>query len=1500
MRLVSVGHESARFEDVTLRFTNRAGDPTNSVIWLRNGGGKTSLLSLFFAGVRPNLRDFLGKRAEEKIRTIDDYIRPRDHGVVACEWELDAERGLFDGTAPLYLSGVFYERSSSHEQNGQGGVERLFFGCMVSPEPSELTLEGLPLITDSPTGKNRRNLNGFRRRWRQLNTDHPSLEVFYTDKQNRFEEELTSRGIDPEVFRYQVLMNEREGGVLEKFSFTQDEDFIDFLLEVAFSPQRAKEVREQLTVFRQELVERNERLKPELEFCRGLLIQLQKMSGIGRERATVFSIFNDCQLTLRGLSQWVTERLETLEKLQDSLQGKLREAKLAADESIAAADHADRQAAFYRRHLAQGRFRSVDSEYSSAQKARTEAERRKNIWNAARPLARAWEARRVANQYRELLAQKLQEHAPQLAALSASASRFAGALNFEINKLTTSEAAMRTEAERLAGNAKAAHQQAASLGEKGARSESDVVRFEELIKSAENEFSHLRANGSVLEEESSTEQAAIRLTRELEFLEGEERNLKALIDAKHDSKSKLLINRSTVEQSVRERDAELARLNSAWEAARKRRFELESNASLLRLLQTDEVDLPSAAARAVDLASEELRRITDTILRIRVEAAEDLRALHWLEGDAELLPPSKDVESLLSWFRERKVTCWSGWEYIDGNILPEEKRDTIYQLPYLATGIVIASPHYERAIELIGSQGKFDGMHLMAPVVVLPAEAITDRHKLTWTVVGPTSDGHFDKEAAALDLNRIRHSDTQRRTEIENHESWRGELSALQHSLKSFQTEYPAGWFGTQRQALEVCGAQLNDSQDNCESLRRQIAATETQIGQAIQAQVQLSNRKAESIVHRDRVATYNRQFGAQVSQWQQLLESARRDARQFRMQQAKQTELAERLSQEGKSKERTANEVGSQSSQLRVERSKLKYVGGEQTDSAAGTLDTLRSDYELLLDDYEQKVNADSLSQLAELKDREAVAAQRDFCEVHAQYSDIAIEDVERELINLEPESTAERRFQQADKEEREAFQKLGTVAHRRTAAEKELFDSKNECDAFDAVGPLPEARIYATEALNEQALAKYRHDAIEHRQLSDEFRLEADRFNNQLVQISHEREILSKDRSTLSSLEESNQDQFDRLAEYLLASATDSSSIAVAPRVNGTADLARQISALQSHLLSARSDQQQLDARREQISQEIGDWSRQERFSRFPESICHRFVSRRASELEAKGNFFVTQLDDTIFQIEQKLQEADKHHDRVVNILFAAVDEALSLLKQISSMSRLPDSLPQAGKQFVLIETKAAESPTDRRARVADLIDELLETGDIGKDDVSLIQKAVRRVAGRMKVRVLHPDLHHLTNRVSVADLRGLSGGERLTAAILLFCALVRLRSTELNRKGSSVLVLDNPIGTASRQSFLDLQREVAHSMSVQLIYATGIKDLSAVGALENVIRLRNSRCDRRTGRRLVEAEDNDGIEAAHITFDSPASSLTRRVERPRAQLNSSVEAPDEAGRD
>ena len=616
---------------------------------------------------------------------------------------------------------------------------------------------------------------------------------------------------------------------------------------------------------------------------------------------------------------------------------------------------------------------------------------------------------------------------------------------------------------------------------------------------------------------------------------------------------------------------------------------------------------------------------------------------------------------------------------------------------------------------------------------------------------------------------------------------------------------------------------------------------------------------------------------------------------------------MAEQLSTAALQKEAAARELGVQAGRLEDEQRRIKYLDDDRHEVVAGAIDALRADYHLLLDDYERKVNADAMSQMAELKDREADAAQGEFFEVLGQYSDIAAVDVQRDLRNLEPGVSVERRFQQADKYATDVSQKVGTVASRRSLVQKELTEANDECEAFLRTGALPEAVIHATEELNEAELQRHHAVADEHLQMANEFHAEGESLARQLTELAHEQDMLGKDQRTLESISTGNQDQFDRLAEYVAAEPSEGAEPRPQARVHDANDLAKQVAALGQQLQAARTQQQELDGQRDQVAQEIGNWSRQERFVRFPDSVSHRFGARRAVELEAKAEFFVSQLDDTIFQIEQKLAEANKHHDRVVNIVLSAVDEGLNLLKRISSMSRLPESLPQAGKQFVVIETKAAESPAERRARVADLIDELLQTGDIGKDDVALIQKAVRRVAGRTRVRVLHPDLHHVSRRVTISEMRRLSGGERLTAAILLFCALVRLRNAEQGRRGSSVLVLDNPIGTASRQSFLDLQREVAQSMNVQLIYATGIKDLSAVGALENIIRLRNSRADRRTGRRLVEVEDQEvdreqtgQIEATRVAFNSPPSSLIHGNGEDMSIERSTRKAVDDAVRD
>lgn len=151
-----------------------------------------------------------------------------------------------------------------------------------------------------------------------------------------------------------------------------------------------------------------------------------------------------------------------------------------------------------------------------------------------------------------------------------------------------------------------------------------------------------------------------------------------------------------------------------------------------------------------------------------------------------------------------------------------------------------------------------------------------------------------------------------------------------------------------------------------------------------------------------------------------------------------------------------------------------------------------------------------------------------------------------------------------------------------------------------------------------------------------------------------------------------------------------------------------------------------------------------------------------------------------------------------------------------------------------------------------------------------MGLVQQAVRRLARPIRARVLNPDPDLDRQSVDIPDMARFSGGEQLTGAILLYCTLaqLRVRTRGLSRKPSTVLLLDNPIGRASRVRFLELQREVARAMGVQLIYTTAVNDLEALRSLPNIIRIRNQRVDRNTGYRVIEQDNFESkLEAARI---------------------------------
>lgn len=193
MHLVGVGHEEARFHPLSVRL-GQTGVPMNSVINLRNGGGKTSLLSLIYTVLLPGKHDFLGK-VNGSNRTLDDNFILGKLGIVALEMESQVGRFC------LMLAWVRREREDPPTLfSFRTGREGIPF--------EELPLQGLCL---SPA----RTLADLNRWLTDRHSKTPgNVDLFVASNYRDWHNHLKAqRGVDAHLYR-KGCFEEADGGTL--------------------------------------------------------------------------------------------------------------------------------------------------------------------------------------------------------------------------------------------------------------------------------------------------------------------------------------------------------------------------------------------------------------------------------------------------------------------------------------------------------------------------------------------------------------------------------------------------------------------------------------------------------------------------------------------------------------------------------------------------------------------------------------------------------------------------------------------------------------------------------------------------------------------------------------------------------------------------------------------------------------------------------------------------------------------------------------------------------------------------------------------------------------------------------------------------------------------------------------------------------------------------------------------------------------------------------------
>jgi hypothetical protein len=205
-----------------------------------------------------------------------------------------------------------------------------------------------------------------------------------------------------------------------------------------------------------------------------------------------------------------------------------------------------------------------------------------------------------------------------------------------------------------------------------------------------------------------------------------------------------------------------------------------------------------------------------------------------------------------------------------------------------------------------------------------------------------------------------------------------------------------------------------------------------------------------------------------------------------------------------------------------------------------------------------------------------------------------------------------------------------------------------------------------------------------------------------------------------------------------------------------------------------------------------------------------------------------------------------------------------ALGRLRAAQKASRLPDGLGDwSGLEFLRIAfTQPDEAVLTER--IGQVVDDASGADGGKRDGLSLLLAGIHAAVRPKGVRVdmLKPDAVLRDERVRVSEIGDVfSGGQLLTAAIILYCTMASLRAAErgqARRQHAGVLFLDNPIGRASAGYLLELQLAVADKLHVQLVYTTGLFDTSALSVFPLILRLRND-ADLRAGMKYLSVDSS-----------------------------------------
>ncbi len=1452
VRLRSIGHPNARFAPLDLDLLGDDGRPTHTVLWLRNGGGKSSLLNLLFAVVRPNRREFLGANDDGKDRRLGDYVLDGDTAHVCIEWGRPGAR------VPALVTGMVLEWRDRTRSTDESRLRRLWYAFVPSDHRAPgllqvdptLTFEGLPTSEDG----RRLTLARFRERLRAVGAADPSLRLVTPGSQAEWRRELEQHDLDPEVLRYQLEMNREEGGASELFKrrCRSAGDFVDLLLELAVADERTDRVADVYLRYADELrrrpdVERNH------EFLTGALERLAPLADLDRRRAdadrelaATLDEATGLAAGLRAVARVHTDRAAGAEAV-------------AADHRRRAADHTAEERTAHAEVTALG-VAAARLDVTAARRGLDEAER--ELTAASAHLAATGLLEPLAHR-RELDA--------ELATLDAQLDADAPASVQELAQVR------RRLARRLRGDVAQAERAAATARAEAGRHRDEAARLARVADEATGAHGRLAQAHADLEERRAAwrQRVAELVDRGVIGADGDvgaalHATRAAVTDAQR-ARADRARRDAEAQQAVRDAYARLARIDELLGDARARmgagaheQAQMHAAAAALAadhrlrdLAETDAIDLwhvGADLAERLDATADDVdRRLADQAVAV----AADRAALLGLQTDG-LLPPRAAVTEVVELLRAHGVDAVAGWRHLAGLATAAERWSLLHRAPAAADGVVVRDAGALAAARAVLATADSPWR---AAVAVVQADAV-DPTGGQPTILAPVDPALYDRTEARRARERLeRHlADADgRRAALA---SARDHDAALADRIRRLLRTYPSArrrQVDDDAELARLDAERLRRDRDAVADEARRLAGqreadgdrpVDDDLGALTTLAAELT-ALADAQVDDDELAA----VAARADDARRRAGAAHRDGERACRQASEHLMTAQRHADDADRLRDELAGIDDGDRDLPVE------GGGTPSDDANGdgpvvgggrspgtgrepeAVEVLRRHARALEAAVGVARPANALGERRRLlterrADVARVLADADADTVRAATDLLDGPDGADRLARAATSRAAERRRDAALEERAGAAERL-RAAQRFLEAQPTGPDTE-----LPRVDTAEEARRCAADARTRAGRARRVADAAT-----------AD---------ARAADAAAGDHRRLA-------DRFGHLAELLAvelrarpAAARTSGDGRPATEVPDDPDRARAlIDDLRARIddRAARADHAARDS--SAAAAEVRRFVGGDRFAALDGPIRARLTSDPVAVVRGDTGL-VDQLRVRREQCAQQLEELRAHRRLLVREIAADAQRGLWLLRQADRVSALPDGFGAWSQQrFLHIRFTAPAVDDELFARLEEMVDRLVDEG-IRPAGTPLLQRAVHAAAGAdgFDVAILKPNPALQPQRVPVTELATFSGGEQLTAAILLYCTLARLRAqTRQAHTSAGVLTLDNPIGKSSNTTLLQLQRRVADAMGVQLLYTTAVDDREAVGVLPHWIRLRNERRDHRTGSLHVERSGPGG---------------------------------------